>query len=175
MNQFVHMQNLLGHVTARNKNEIRAMELAMEELGKLIHFLAESQPQLVQLSLEDQMSGFEERVDTMTSAIKSLHERKLALDYLSNDQMVKLYNSINETATADGFTLLPKQVSDLFQIETSYPRQNNDIVIILHVPCINAQELMTIYRDLSFPIPLPQAISNHDMNFRQSIEIEQLS
>jgi hypothetical protein len=69
------------------------------------------------------MSIFEDRVYTITSAIKSLHDRKLALDYLSNDQMVKLYNSINETATAEWFTLLPKQVSDLFQIETSYLRK----------------------------------------------------
>jgi hypothetical protein len=45
MNQFVHMQNPLGHITARNQNEIRAMQLAMEELGKVIHVLAESQPQ----------------------------------------------------------------------------------------------------------------------------------
>ena len=83
------------------------------------------------------MSVLEEKIDTVTSAIKSLHDRKLAIDYLSNDQMVKLYNSINETAKADRFTLLPKLVSDLFQIEISYLRQNNDIVIILHVPCIN--------------------------------------
>ena len=39
--------------------------------------------------------------------------------------MVKLYTTINETATTNGFSLLPKQVSDLFQIETSYLRQNN--------------------------------------------------
>jgi hypothetical protein len=38
----------------------------------VIHFLAESQPQLIQLSQEDQMSVFEERVDTVTSAIKSV-------------------------------------------------------------------------------------------------------
>jgi hypothetical protein len=51
---------------------------------------------------------FEDRVDTVTGAIKQLHDRKLAIDYLSNDQMVKLYESINKTATAEGSTLLPK-------------------------------------------------------------------
>jgi hypothetical protein len=121
------------------------------------------------------MSVLEDRVDTVTCAIKSLHNRKLAIDYLSNDQMVKLYNSTKETATTDGFTLLPKQVSDLFQIKTFYLSQNNDIAIILHLPCINVQELMKIYRHLSFPIILPQAINNHGMTIRQSIENEQHS
>jgi hypothetical protein len=49
--------------------------------------------------------------------------------------MIKLYETINETAMAEGYTLLPKQVSDLFLIETSYLGQNNEIVIILHVTC----------------------------------------
>ena len=59
MNQFVHTPNLLEHITARNQNEIRVMQLAMEELVKVIHVLAENQPQLTQLSLEDQISIFE--------------------------------------------------------------------------------------------------------------------
>jgi hypothetical protein len=64
--------------------------------------------------------------------------------------MVKLYESVNEIAMAEGYTLLPKQVSDLFQIETSYLRQNSAIVIILHVSCINVQELVTILKHLYF-------------------------
>ena len=98
MNQFVHTQNLLGHVTAKNQNEIRALQTAMEDLFKVIHILAESRPLLIQLALEDQMC--------------------------------------------------------VFEIETLYLWQNNDIVIILQVPCINVHDLMTIYRHLSFPIPL---------------------
>jgi hypothetical protein len=58
-------------------------------LVKIIHVLAESQPQLIQLALDDQLSLFKDRLDTVTSAIKQLHDRNLALDYLSNDPMVK--------------------------------------------------------------------------------------
>ena len=36
MNQFVHTQNILVHVTAKNKNKIRALQLAMEEVVKVI-------------------------------------------------------------------------------------------------------------------------------------------
>jgi hypothetical protein len=36
-------------------------------------------------------------------------------------------------------------ISDLFQLETSYLRRINDIVIILNVPCINVQDLQLTY------------------------------
>jgi hypothetical protein len=41
------MQNLFSQVTVRNINGIKAMQLAMEELVKVINILAESQPQLI--------------------------------------------------------------------------------------------------------------------------------
>jgi hypothetical protein len=43
----------------------------MEELSKVCNDLVESQPQLIQLSLEDQMSVFEDRIDLVTSKIES--------------------------------------------------------------------------------------------------------
>ena len=47
--------------------------------------------------------------------------------------------------------------------------------MIVHVLCINVQELLTIYRHLPFPIPIPKATSNHDMTIHQSILNQQLS
>jgi hypothetical protein len=106
----------------------------MGELVKVIHVLSESQSQHIQLAVDDQLSLLEDMIDTVTSAIKQLHDRKLAIDYLSN---VKLYDSINKMTNDESFTLLIKKVSDFFQIKRFYLRQNNDLVIILHVPCTN--------------------------------------
>jgi hypothetical protein len=44
MLQFVHTQNLLGHVTAKNQNEIRASQSAREELVMVAHVLGEVNP-----------------------------------------------------------------------------------------------------------------------------------
>jgi hypothetical protein len=46
--------------------------------------------------------------------------------------------------TAEGF--MTKQVSDLFQIETSYLRQNNNIFIFFHVPAF----MFKIYSQFTF-------------------------
>jgi hypothetical protein len=105
----------------------------MEELAKVIHLLAVCQPQLMQLGLSDQLCLFVDKIDTATSAIKELHDRKLAIDYISNDQMVKLIGSINQASTAEWFTMLHKKSIRPLQIEISYLRQNSDIVIILQV------------------------------------------
>jgi hypothetical protein len=51
---------------------------------------AKSELQLSQLEIYDQLSLFEDRVNTATRAIKHLNVRKLAINYLSNDQIVKL-------------------------------------------------------------------------------------
>jgi hypothetical protein len=45
--------------------EIWALQVAMEELVKVKHVLAESQTQLIQLSLFNQLRMFEDQKDTM--------------------------------------------------------------------------------------------------------------
>ena len=114
-------------------------------------------------------------METAVTAIQTLHDKKLAVDFLTHDQLVALYNAVNTTATNEGYTLLPKQISDLFQIEASYLRHERDIVIILHVPCVNKDEIMKVYRHLPFPIPIPKQILHHDMTIRQSMLSNQLS
>jgi hypothetical protein len=105
----------------------------------------------------------------VTSTIKQLHDRKLAIDYFATDLMVKLFDLINTTVTAGGFTLLQKQVSELFQIETSCIRQNNDVAVILQVHCTYVQDSLTIYRHISFPSTNPKFSSNQDMTIWQYI------
>ena len=63
----------------------------------------------------------------------------------------------------------------LIQIEASYLRHNEDIVIILHVSCLNKDEIMKVYRHLPFPIHIPKQILHHNMTIRQSMLSNQLS
>jgi hypothetical protein len=69
MNQFFHTQDFWGLVTTKNLKERWALQALMEEQLKVMHVLAESQPQLIQLVLDDQLIMFEYRIDNLTSAI----------------------------------------------------------------------------------------------------------
>jgi hypothetical protein len=70
---------------------------------------------------------------------------------------------------------MPKQISYLLQIEASYVRQSQDIIIILHVPCVNVQNMLTNHRLLPFPIPIPKQLIHYDMTIKQSILASELS
>ena len=134
-----------------------------------VQTLAKKDTQVVNLVLANQMDILEDRLETAITAIQILHDKKLAVDFLTHDQLVTLYDPVNKTAANEGYTLLPKQISDLFQIEASYLRHQQDIVIILHVPCVNKDEIMKVYWHLPFPIPIPKQILHHDMTIRQSM------
>ena len=49
----MNQQNFWGQVTSKYQREIWALQSAMEEWVKVRHALAESQPQLIQLALDD--------------------------------------------------------------------------------------------------------------------------
>jgi hypothetical protein len=68
----------LQQVTAKNQKKIWARQSAVEKFVKGIHVLAESQLQLIQLALNDQLSLFKDRIDTVTGAIKQLCDKKIS-------------------------------------------------------------------------------------------------
>jgi hypothetical protein len=74
---------------------------------------------------------YEDRVTIITDAIQQLHHHRLAVDISSPDQMEIMHN------------------------EVTYPGTEDDIVLMIHVPCIKATRLLKIYRYLPFPIHIP--------------------
>ena len=67
---------------------------------------------------------------------------------------------------------LAQKTSDYYQIEVTYTRNEDDIVIIVHVPCIKIKQLFTIYRYLSFPIPIPVAPPANDLTIGQVFNVQ---
>ena len=82
-----------------------------------------------------------------------------------------LVTAVNRTTNDD----LPTQISDFYQIEASYLGHNEDIAIILHVLCLNKDEIMKVYRQLPFPIPIPKQILHHDIAIPRSMLSNQIS
>jgi hypothetical protein len=48
----------------------------------------------------------------------------------------------------------------------------DDIVLMVHVPCIKNSGLLKIYRYLPFPIPIPFKTHAHDMTIKQSLNFQ---
>jgi hypothetical protein len=60
----------------------------MKIVVEAVDNLAQNHPELVSLALDEQLSIFEHRVDSTIGAIWTLHDNKLSIDYLNNDQLV---------------------------------------------------------------------------------------
>jgi hypothetical protein len=80
--------------------------------------------------------------------------RRLAVDLLSHEQMEIMHNAIPKIAH-DDFHNQAEKLSYYYQIEMTYTRTEDDIVLRLHVPCIKTTSFLQI-QDLQISaLPYP--------------------
>ena len=53
-------------------------------------------------------------------------------------------------------------------------RSGKDMILIVHVPCTMATQILTIHPYLPFPIPLPILPKAYDMTIAQSLSLSKL-
>ena len=131
-------------------------------LDKVISYISaqhSNNPAAIMAKLEEQLDLFSSRVDKIVRACEHLHVRRLSIDLMDPVQLINTFNEVRLTAERRGYNLLSKVHSDLLQLETTYLRQGEDIVIVIHVPCVNHDDTLTLYRFISFPIPLPTTLA----------------
>ena len=128
--------NMLVRVTQQHDKDIHEMRESLKSIVDVIDLMAEYNPGLLQLQISEQLDIFEDRVTIITNAIQQLHHRRLAIDLLTPDQMEIMHDAVNKIAHDEGFHNQAEKVSDYYQIEVTYSRTNDDIVLMVHVPCI---------------------------------------
>ena len=102
------------------------------------------------------VADLELKVAKYINVIQQLHNHRLAVDWLSREDLASMHNAIVEYAQANSLSPLTSAYTDYFQIETSYVREGNDITIILHVPCAAGPEMLSLLRYIPAPIPFKQ-------------------
>ena len=64
--------------------------------------MAEYNPGILMMQIDEQLDKFEDRVTLITNAIQQLHHRRLAVDVLSPEQMEIMHNSVETIALQEG-------------------------------------------------------------------------
>jgi hypothetical protein len=67
--------------------------------------------------------------------------------------MPLLHESVRNTASSRNLQVLPTRPQDYFQLDLSYIRSGKDVLMILHVPCVTTNHLLSIYKYIPFPYP----------------------
>ena len=169
LNQQGKNHNLLVHVTKKQEERIHRITENMNAIVQLIKMMVDFNPALIAAQLGAQLDLFESRLSRATGAVQQLQHRRLSIDLLDTLQMTEMHRSIEEVASARGYVLMPERLSDYFQLEASYLRQGEDILIMLHVPCINKDQMLTIYKYIPFPYPLPAAIDQENITIAEML------
>ena len=166
--------NMLVRVTQQHDKDIHQLKKSLKSIIDVIHLMSEYNPGLLQLQITEQLDIFEDRVTIITNTIQQLHHRRLAVDLLTPEQMEIMHEAVNKIAADEHFHNQAEKLSDYYQIEVTYSRTDDDIVVMVHVPCIKTRKLLTIYRYLPFPIPIPFTPKSHDLTISQSLKFQEL-
>jgi len=70
----------------------------------------------------------------LIQSLQAAHLRRLSVDLLDGKQLRHIFDSAAQQAKTHNYQLLLQHPSDLFQIETSYVHNGQDVNLILHFP-----------------------------------------
>ena len=170
-----HKHNMLVQITDRHEVMLQKITKNMETFLELIKAMQEYNPGLIYAHLNEHMEGFLDRIRVIEGAVQQLQHRRLSTDLLTSDQLQILHEAVLNVATREGYEALPEKIGDYFQVEVSYVRKNTDVDIIIHVPCITPNSLLTIYKYVSFPFPLPKSRRRTDISIAETLTAHSLS
>jgi len=93
------------------------------------------------------------RIQNLALALQAAHLRCLSDDLLDSKQLPHIFDTVAQKAKAQQYQLMLRHLSDLFQIETSYLHNGQDVHLILHVPMAPADSVLHLFQLHPFPLP----------------------
>ena len=156
--------NMLIQIAHKNTQNIHALTAEINHLDSIIETLIQFNPALVYAKLMSQVEDVADHLDALLDTVQQLMHQKLSVKLLSLHQLHIMFESIQNTAKANDWTLLIKNPQDVFQLDVSYIRKNADVIIMLHVPCLTDNHLLTIYRYANLPLPVTPLLQTLQAN-----------
>ena len=155
-------QKLLIEFTKTMEHQIIHTQMALSNLENIFSLFIKNNPALLYAKFNDQLMTIQDRIYDLKDTVQMLQLQKLSTSLLTFTQLHTLYAEIQALASTNKLSLLTNKPQDLFQLDTSYIRVKNDVLILLHVPCASPDNLLTIYKYVPFPIPVYPASNGTD-------------
>ena len=152
--QFSDQQTLLTNIVQKHNHLLNELTRDMVHLTNIVRTLITYNPALVYAKLEQNVRFLEERVLQLMNVLQQLQHHRLSVDLLDQHQLQVLLSAVSNTASSRNLQPIPTKPTDYFQLDASYLRVDDDILILLHVPCVANNHMLTIYRYVPFPYPV---------------------
>jgi hypothetical protein len=89
----------------------------------------------------------------LVRGLQAAHLRRLSVDLLDSKQLHHIFDLAAKQANAHNYMLMLEHPSDLFQIETSYVHNGQDVHLILHIPMVPPDSILRLFQLHPFPLP----------------------
>jgi hypothetical protein len=148
-----NQHNLLVGIVKKHEHQIHELANDLNHLTDVIRMLITYNPALVYAKFEHNVRIIEDRLSDLFDALQQLQHQRLSVTLLDEHQMSLLHKSVTNTAATRNLQVLPTRPQDYFQLDLSYIRSGKDVLMILHVPCVTKNHLLSIYKYIPFPYP----------------------
>jgi hypothetical protein len=101
-----------------------------------------------------QVDDIADHLNNLLDTVQQLQHQKLSIRLLDLQQLNTLHTSLKRSAKQNNWQLLINTPQDIFQLDVSYIRKKSDVIIMVHVPCLTDNNLLTIYRYANLPLPV---------------------
>ena len=170
MSKLEDAHNLLVQVSETQQHQIRGLEIGLAHLSDVFALLIKDSPTLLYAKINDQLLSLQDNIADLKDTLQMLQLQKLSTSLLTATQLANIYSEITALAQVNKLQPLTTKPQDLYQLETSYLRIKNELLIVVHVPCSNPTNLLTIYRYVQFPIPVLPRHSQKSFNEIDTIQ-----
>ena len=135
---------MLIQITQNHELQIQKVKQSLEELTTVFTLFIKNNPALLYAELNDKLMLIQDHITKFRDTIQMLQLQRLSTNTLSYHQLTYAYETMKATARANNLTPLTNRPQDIYQLDTSYFRVKHQIIIIVHVPCSNPENLLTI-------------------------------
>jgi len=150
----IDSHNRLVELVQSQEETISTITAQVDDLTTILHLTVLQNPGYTSVRLSRIENQIKMRLNIAIHTIQQAQHRRLAVDFLSAEQLNILFVKLNEQAVQNGCQLLINHRSDLFQLETSYFFDGADVHLLLHVPMVPTDSLLRLFKLHPFPLPL---------------------
>ena len=147
-------QHIVTTIVEKHEHELATLHDELIHLTSIVETLIMYNPALVYATLDATVLLITEKLDSLFDTLQQLQHQRLSVSLLDEFQLTSVFNSLKATALHREVKLLPARPQDLFQLDTSYVRSGSEILIIVHVPVVMSDSLLTLFEYVPFPYPL---------------------
>jgi hypothetical protein len=156
--------NLLVQIQNTQEHQINELRSGLNHLKEIFSIFIKNNPALLYAKFNDLLTTLQQHISNLQDTLQMLQLQRPSTNTLTSLQLYKLNDQIMTLARTNNLSPLTNQAQDLFQLDTSYLRIQNEIVILIRVPCSNPSSLLTIYKYVPFPIP----VKSNNFNNKQT-------